>query len=43
MKNTYLKFVEENKHKMYWYIDNYERLEEEYYLERRNKKERSRK
>lgn len=27
----YLKFVEENKDKIQWYIDNYERLEEEYY------------
>lgn len=31
MKNIYLKFVEENKHKIDWYIENYERLEEEYF------------
>lgn len=30
----YLKFVEENKEKLQWYIDNYERLEEEYYSKR---------
>jgi hypothetical protein len=30
-KIIYLKFVEENKNKIQWYIDNYERLEEEYY------------
>lgn len=29
-KEIYLKFVEENKHKINWYIENYERLEEEY-------------
>lgn len=27
----YLKFVEENKHRIQWYIDNYERLEDEYF------------
>lgn len=32
LKEIYLKFVEENKHKIQWYIDNYERLEEKYYL-----------
>lgn len=30
-KEVYLKFVEENKHKIDWYIENYERLEEEYF------------
>jgi group I intron endonuclease len=30
-REDYLKFVEENKHKIDWYIDNYERLEEEYF------------
>jgi hypothetical protein len=30
-KNIYLDFVKENKHKIQWYIENYERLEEEYY------------
>jgi hypothetical protein len=29
--NRYLWFIEENKHKLQWYIDNYERLEEEYF------------
>jgi hypothetical protein len=36
--NKYLKFVEENKHKIQWYIDNYERLEEEYYDKKWKKK-----
>lgn len=31
-RELYLKFVEENKHKIQWYIDNYERLENEYYI-----------
>ena len=26
-----LSFIEENKHKINWYIENYERLEEEYF------------
>lgn len=29
--NLYIKFAEENKDKIQWYINNYERLEEEYY------------
>jgi hypothetical protein len=36
----YLSFVEQNKHKIQWYIDNYEKLEKEYFYkkhkERRN-------
>jgi len=32
-KEIYLDFVRENKHKIQWYIDNYERLEEEYFLQ----------
>jgi hypothetical protein len=28
---TYIKFVKDNKHKIQWYIENYERLEEEYF------------
>jgi hypothetical protein len=28
---TYLQFINENKHNIQWYIDNYERLEKEYY------------
>ena len=28
---TYLNFVEKNKNKLQWYIDNYERLEKEYF------------
>lgn len=31
LKEIYLKFVKENKHKIQWYIDNYERLEKEYF------------
>lgn len=30
-REIYLKFVEENKGKIQWYIENYERLEEEYF------------
>ena len=30
-KAIYLDFVEENKHKIDWYIENYKRLEEEYF------------
>ena len=33
-RNIYLKFVEENKDKIEWYIENYERLEEEYFLQK---------
>ena len=36
-KAIYLKFVEENKNKIDWYIENYERLEEEYYLIKKEK------
>ena len=34
-REIYLKFVEENKHKIQWYIDNYERLENEYFENKR--------
>jgi len=30
-KEIYLKFVEENKHKINWYLENYKRLEDEYF------------
>lgn len=40
LKKEYLFFVEQNKHKIQWYIDNYEKLEKEYFYkkhkERRN-------
>ena len=39
-KNQEIKthFIEENKHKINWYIENYERLEEEYYNKKWEKK-----
>lgn len=37
-KEIRLKFIEENKHKIQWYKDNYERLEEEYFLKLFNSK-----
>lgn len=36
LKQNYFQFVEQNKDKIQWYIDNYERLEEEYF-ERKHK------
>jgi len=38
IKNRHLKFVEENKHKIDWYIENIEKLEEEWYEERHKKR-----
>lgn len=38
LKIPYLNFVEENKHKIQWYIDNYERLEDEYFLKKHYEK-----
>lgn len=32
LKLQYLNFIEENKDKIQWYIDNYERLEDEYWI-----------
>lgn len=37
-RGIYLKFVKENKHKINWYIENYERLEEEYFLKLKEKR-----
>lgn len=34
LKKEYLKFVEENKNKINWFVENYERLEYEYFLNR---------
>lgn len=37
-REDYKNFIEENKHKIQWYIDNYEKLEEEYFYNNRKYK-----
>jgi len=37
-REIYTNFIEENKHKIDWYIENYERLEEEYFENNRRYK-----